>query len=191
MKRTSWLTASIGLNLVLGAALSGWTVVEFNTYRNAHAVLIQTPCHSEMLVCDAFQYDLFGDGTVVYQHADTKAPAITYMINPLTAAWALWQLDNPQYHWTALAGAGGMHSGNCVVLSYQFGKTRENGCGHPDLKQANPMPPALKPLIKAVRLDVNKPDYAPTLPSGVVARPYVASKAHKVDPIYWAPSPAP
>jgi hypothetical protein len=191
MKKISWLTVSIGLTLSLAAAVAGGSAVKFATYRKSHAALIQSPCYSDTRECAAFQYDLFGDGTVVYQHVDAAAPAVTYRIDPLTATWALWRLDHPHSNWKADGGGGVMHSGICIVLLERFGETRENGCGDRDLKQAKPVPPALRPFIKAVGLDLNKPDYAPTLRSGVTAKPFVTSEKYKVDPPYWTPSPPP
>lgn len=182
MARKIWLAVSVGLNVVLLGVIGGFASVQFATYRDAHATLSQSPCYGPER-CPAFQYDLFGDGTVVYQSRDTSHPAITYHISWVSAVLALWQLDNPQFNRQAVPGVGSIDTASCWVYYEQFGKTVENGCGTTSVSDAGRLAPGLRPLMKAVYLDFKRPDYAPSPPKDVAVKPYSPDTSHKVDAI--------
>jgi hypothetical protein len=160
--------------------IAAWAFIQYATYSHAHAAITQYPNEGRH---PAYQYDLFGDGTVIYQNTEIS---ITYKIGRWEAMYALWHLDSPQFNRKPLPLF------DCSVATYSFGKISENGCfdktGFTYDKIASP----LHPLLKALKLDQDQPDHAPNLPSGITAETYDFTMAkHKVDPPFWRPGPPP
>ncbi|MFT4090122.1 MAG: hypothetical protein QM645_05280 [Asticcacaulis sp.] len=159
-------------------------------YSKAHVTLMQTPCYSDFAHCAAFQYDLFGDGTVVYQNTGLS-DAITYRISPLEAIHSIWRIDASAIRKGYWEGVGGIDTPSCIVHFRLSGWFVENVCGTPHIETVDKIEPALLPLIKAVRLDRGKPYYAPTPPKDVLVSPYTPSPKYIVQEVFWKPSPPP
>lgn len=184
--RTVLLTLLIAM--VAGAVV--WGVSKVMDYRKAHVTLIQTPCYSDYVQCPAFQYDLFGDGTVVYQNVGLS-DAITYRISSLEAIKAIWRIDTSAIRKGYWIGVGGLHTPSCIVhfrLSEQF---VENACGTVHIEEADKIEPALRPLINALMLDSVNPDYEPSLPKDTHISTFLPSPKYVVQEIFWKPSPPP
>ncbi len=189
MKRKVWMPVSIALTTVV-LALAGWSLIQLRPYGTAHVTLTQTPC-AWSRNCPAFTYDLFGDGTVVYQHDANPArnPAIIYHIGTLRAALTLWRLDHSRFNGPPIIGAGGIDTPSCSITYRNLGKTFENGCGDLDAVRAAKAAPDLLPELKAVRLDARNRDYAPSLPAGIKAVAYTPASGHTVEAIFWKRQP--
>ncbi|MEM9965891.1 MAG: hypothetical protein AAGC58_11135 [Asticcacaulis sp.] len=175
---------------LLAASAFVWVAFKIQAYSNAHVTLMQTPCYSDFARCPSFQYDLFGDGTVVYQNVDLSDP-VTYRISRLEAIHAIWRIDVSAIRNGYWEGAGGIHTPSCIVHFRLARRFVENVCGTPHLGETDRIEPAFIPLIKVLRLDTKNSDYAPTLPDHINAQAFVFSSKYPVDPLFWKPSPPP
>ncbi|MDC7676234.1 hypothetical protein [Asticcacaulis machinosus] len=178
--KTLWLRISIALNFILFGIIAAWAFAQYATYSHAHAAFSRFPDEGSR---PAYHYDLFGDGTVIYQNTETS---ITYKIGRLEAIYALWLLDSPQFNHAPLV------SSECSVINYSFGKITENGCSEPNAFTYDKIAEPLKPLVRAIKINWNDPEHAPTLTPAITAETYdITTARHKVDPPFWRPGPPP
>ncbi|WP_140984371.1 hypothetical protein [Asticcacaulis tiandongensis] len=186
MSKAEFRAVILTLLFVAVVAAAVWIPVRIMAYSKAHVTLMQTPCYSR---CPAFQYDLFGDGTVVYQNADLSYP-VTYRISRLEAIHAIWRIDTSTIRKGYWEGVGGTHTPSCIVHFRLSGWFVENVCGTVHIEDRDKIKPALRPLIKVLRLDRGKPDYEPSLPKDIHISRFVPSPEYTVATI-WKPSPPP
>lgn len=174
-----WFRISIALNCFMLGIIATWAFTQYATYSHAHATLTQYPNEGRH---PAYLYDLFGDGTVIYQNAEIS---ITYKIARWEAMYALWYLDSPKFNRKPLPLF------DCSVVNYSFGIISENGCFDKTGFAYDEIAQPLRPLLRALKLDQTKPDHAPNLPSGTAETYDLTTAKHKVDPPFWRPGPPP